>query len=41
VITPPEKRKWLFKGFGSNVAKGVTQKHNYNVDFWMERWPKL
>lgn len=40
-ITPPEKRKWLFKGSGSNAAKGFTQKHYCNADFWMERLPRL
>ena len=39
--TPPEKRKWLFKGSGSNAAKGFTQKHYCNADFWMERLPRL
>ncbi len=40
-ITPPEKRKWLFKGSGANAAKGFTQKHYCNADFWLERLPRL
>jgi hypothetical protein len=40
-ITPPEKRKWLFKGSGSNAVKGFTQKHYCHADFWLERLPRL
>jgi len=39
--TPPEKRKWLFKGSGSNAAKGFTQKHYCNAEFWIERLVRL
>jgi hypothetical protein len=35
--TPPEKRRWLFKGSGANASKGFSVKLYCNADFWIER----